>query len=149
MPNQNLNQKQGFFLEVLSPEGEIYKDYVDEVILPTSQGEISVLPNHEPIFTKLNDGEIIIKKQQNEHYVAITGGFLEINKNKVNILADYAVRSDKIEAKKAEEAKKKAEELMSKKEKLSEVDFALAEKDFRRSILELKISEKMRKRFRH
>ena len=136
------------FLEILSPEGEVYKDEADEVILPTTQGEIGVLLNHTPIFTKLSDGEIIIKKDKDTHYIAITGGFLEVLKNRVNVLADYAVRSEKVEAKKAEEAKKKAEDLMKQKERISEIDFAIAEKDLRRSMLELKISEKVRKRFR-
>lgn len=143
----NENQSK-FFLEILSPEGEVYKDEVDEAILPTIEGEITILPNHASIFTKLSDGEIIIKKDGKKYYIAITGGFIEVNKNKVNVLADYAVRSEEIESKKAEEAKKKAEELIRQKEKINEVDFALAEKDLRKSILELKISEKLRKRFR-
>ncbi|MCL4386941.1 ATP synthase F1 subunit epsilon [Patescibacteria group bacterium] len=137
-----------FLLEILSPEGEILKDEASEVILPTQQGEIAVLPNHAPIFTKLASGEITIKKDNKEIYVAITGGFLEVNENSVNILADYAIRSEKIEEKKAEEAKKRAEEVLKQKEKLSEVDFITAEKDLRKSILELHISEKVRKRHR-
>ncbi len=146
--NQNKLPENEFLLEILSPEGEIFKEAVEKTIFPTVQGEITVLPYHAPIFTKLTEGEIIIKKGDKEHYIAISGGFLEIKDNLVNVLADYAVRSEKIEIKKVEEAKKKAEEAMKQKEKMSEVDFAMLEKDLKKSILELKISEKVRKRFR-
>ena len=148
MADQNKKQENEFLLEILSPEGQIFNDAIDEVILPTLQGEIAILPHHAPIFTKLSEGEIVIKKEGKEHYIAITGGFLEVNNNKVHVLADYAVRSEKIEIKRAEEAKKRAEELMKQKGKISEMDFARAEKDLQKSILELKISEKIRKRFR-
>ena len=94
-----------FLLEILSPEGELLKDEVSEVILPTSQGEISVLPNHAPLFTKLIEGEIVVRKDNKDTFIAITGGFLEISKNKVTTLADYAVRSEKIERNYAETAK--------------------------------------------
>lgn len=137
-----------FSIEILSPEGEILKDNIDEVILPSEQGQISILANHAPLFAKLAEGEIIVKKNNKEIYIAITGGFLEVNKNTVNVLADYAVRSENIESKKAEEAKKHAEEILKQKEKLSEIDFSLAEKELQRSILELKISETIRKRNR-
>lgn len=137
-----------FHLEILSPEGEIFKDDVNEVTLPTSQGEISILPNHAPLFTKLTEGEAVIKSKDKNVFIALTGGFLEVSKNKVTILADYAVRSEKIEREAVEHAKKKAEELLAQKEKMSKVDFATAEKDLKKAILELHISEKVKKRYR-
>lgn len=137
-----------FNLEILSPEGEIFKDDVTEVILPTMQGQIAVLANHAPLFTKLKEGEIVIKKKDKDIFIAVTGGFVEINNNAVSILADYAVKSEEVEAKRAEAAKKKAEELLKEKEKQSKVDFVTAEKDLRRAILELQIAEKVKKRYR-
>jgi len=144
--NKDLINNRGFFVEIISPEGEIFKDSVDEVILPTVEGEIAILPHHAPLFSKLTSGELIIKKSGKEIYVAITGGFLEINNNRANILADYAVKSEKIEIKQAEEAKKKAEDLLKKKEKLSEEDFVLIEKQMQKAILEINVSEKIRHR---
>lgn len=146
--SQNKLPENEFLLEILSPDGVIYQETVEAVILPTVQGEITVLPHHAPIFTKLTEGEIVINNGGKKFYIAISGGFLEVNKHSVNVLADYAVRSEKIETKKAEDAKKKAEELIKQKEKMGEFDFAMVEKELQKSILELKISDKVRKRIR-
>ena len=79
-------------------------------------------------------------------YLAVAGGFLEVSKNNVILLADYAVRSEEIEVSKAIEAQKRAEKVLKdSQEKVSKKDFALAESEFRRSILELKVASKRRK----
>ena len=111
-----------FNLEIISPEGRIYKDIVTEVILPTTSGEITVLPNHAPLFTKISEGEMTIIKENEKSFITISGGFLEISENKVNVLADYAIRSDKIEEEKILEAKKKAEEERLAKIEASKTD---------------------------
>lgn len=130
-------------LEIITPEKEIYKNEVDEVIVPTVTGEIAILPNHSALFSKVAPGELIVKKGQKEEPMAITGGFLEVSDNKVTILADYAVRAENIEVARAEEAKKRAEKIMS--EKASDRDFAEAEAQLRRSLLELKVARKHRR----
>ena len=129
-------------LEVITPEKVIYKNEVNEIIAPTVNGEITILPNHAPLLTKIAPGELTIKKGSSLQLLAITGGFLEINNNKVSVLADYAVRAEDIEVAKAQEAQKRAEKLM--KEKTSDEDFAIAEAEFRRAILELKVANKRR-----
>ncbi len=130
-------------LEIITPEKTLYNDTVDEVIIPTQTGEIAVLPNHIPLVSQVSDGELIIKKNNSEQSLAISGGFVEITQNNVSILADYAIRSEDIELAKVEEAKKRAEKLML--EKTSERDFAEAQAVFQRAILELKIGSKRRR----
>lgn len=127
-------------LEIITPEKVVYKDDVNEVISPTVNGEISILPNHVGLLTQIAPGEITVKKQGREYFLAITGGFLEVSRNKVTILADYAIRSEEIEIEKAQEAQKKARKLME--EKTSEKDFAIAESELRRSLLELKVAHR-------
>lgn len=135
-----------FNFEVISPEKVVYKDEVEEVVLPTASGQIAILPNHISLFTQIIPGEIIIKKAGKEQYMAITGGFLEVNNNNVSILADYAVRSEDIEVSKALEAQKRAEKIVKESgEKTSQKDFALAQAEFLRSILELKVASRRRK----
>lgn len=131
------------YLEIITPQKIVFKDDVDEVIAPTTSGEITILPNHISILTQIADGELGIKKGSSQHFLAITGGFLEVNKNKVTVLADYAVRSEDIEIAKAQEAQKRAEKAMS--EKISEKDFALAQSQFRRAILELKVAHRRKR----
>lgn len=133
-----------FFFEIITPEKVVYKDDVDEIIIPTTTGEITILPNHVNLLTQVADGEMIIKKNGKEQYLAVTGGFLEVNNNKVSLLADYAVRSEEIEIAKAEEAHKRAEKLM--REKVSDRDFAMAEAQFKRALLELKVASKRRRK---
>lgn len=132
-----------FSFEIVTPEKVIFKDEVNEVILPSKNGEIAILPNHASLVTQIAEGELTIKKDGKEQFLAVTGGFLEVNNNKVSILADYAIRSDEIEVGKAEDAKKRAEKAMQ--EKASDRDFAFAESQFKRAILELKIAHKRRK----
>lgn len=127
-------------LLIISPEGTLLSDAVDEVSFPTVLGAIAVLPNHMPLFTKLTDGEILVKKGAEETSIAVTGGFLEITAERVNVMADYAVRSEDIEIEKAEQARRRAEEALKGGSRLK--DMTAAEIQLRRSILELKIAEK-------
>lgn len=128
------------YLEIITPEKIVFKDEIDEVIVPTVKGQVSILPNHIGLLTQVAAGEITIKKQGKEYFLAITGGFLEVANNKISILADYAVRSEEIEIAKAQEAQKRAQKLME--EKTSERDFAIAESQLRRSLLELKVAHR-------
>lgn len=133
-----------FQLQVLSPMGTIFDDSVEEVILPTDQGEMAVLSHHVPLFAKLTEGTMTIKKSGRNTVIALIGGFLEVKKGTVTVLSDHAVKAENIEVAKALEAKKKAEELMKNRE--NEEDFALATKELARSIMELNAVEKMKRR---
>lgn len=131
-----------FYLEIITPEKLIFKDEVEELIVPTTSGEIGVLPNHVPLLSQISEGELTIRQKGRQYSLAISGGFLEVSANKTTILADYAIRSEEIEITKAEEAKKRAQKTME--EKVSERDFAEAEAQLRRSLLELKVAQRRR-----
>lgn len=135
-----------FFLEIVSPEGIIFQDEVSQVSIPTTKGQITVLPHHASLFTKLSEGEVEILKEGRLTTIVISGGFLEIKNNSVHILSDYAIRAESIEIAKAEERMRKAKEQMREKE--GKKEFVLADKEFRKSILELKIAQKIRKKQR-
>lgn len=140
------NNEMKFSFEIITPEKIAYKDDIEEVIVPTLQGQIAILPNHTALLTQVSSGEITVKKDNKEYYLVVTGGFLEVAKNNVTLLADYAVRSEDIEVSKALEAQKRAEKLMKESgEKISKKDFAYAEAQLRRSILELKVASRRRK----
>ena len=131
-------------LEIITPDGVTYKDDVQEAIVPTTTGEITILPNHISLVTEVTHGELIVKKKDKTYSMVITEGFLEVVKNHIVILANYAVRAENINIAKVEEAKKRAERLM--KEKTSDIDFRVAEADLRKAMLELKIGFKHKKR---
>lgn len=131
-------------LKIVTPEKVIYDGEIDELIIPTATGEIAVLPHHIDLLTLITPGEMTIKHKGKEQHVALTGGFLQIEKDTLTLLSDYAIRSEEIDIKKAQEAQKRAEETLKKKGDLSERDFAVAEAEMRRAILELKASGRRR-----
>lgn len=131
-------------LEIITPEKIVFKDQIDEAIVPTVNGEIAILPHHIGLLTQIIHGGLIIKKNNKDQSVAITEGFLEVSNNHISILANYAISAENINIAKAEEAKKRAEKLM--KEKSSDKDFRIAEGELRKAILELKVAYRHRRR---
>ncbi|PIZ98735.1 MAG: ATP synthase F1 subunit epsilon, partial [Candidatus Levybacteria bacterium CG_4_10_14_0_2_um_filter_35_8] len=125
-------------LEIITPEKIVYKDDVSEVTVKTDNGQISILPGHVNLLTKVLPCEMIVKKDNQEHFLAITGGFLEINNNNLNLLADYAIRAEDIEIAKIQEAQKKAENMM--KDKASEKEFRVAEAELQKALLQLHVA---------
>src|SRR5665648_417690 len=96
--------------KIVTPEKTVYEDSVDQVTLPTQEGEITVLPNHIPLISVLRAGELVAKKGGEEIAMAVSGGMVEVRKNEITILADTAERAEEIDLARAEEAKQKAEE---------------------------------------
>ena len=131
-------------LEIITPEKVIYKDEVSEVIVPTVDGEIAILPLHVNLLTQVNPGELIIKKGSSYQSMAITGGFLEVQSNKASIVAEYAVKAQDIEVARAMEAKKRAEKVMS--EKSTDNELRIAQAEMIKAILQLKVATKHKKR---
>lgn len=129
-------------LEIISPDGIILSDEINELIINTVKGQIAILPSHAPIFTKLAEGEAVIRKSGRDDTIAVLGGFLEVTGNKVTILADYAVREDNIDTEKIEEAKKKAEDII--KNRKPGADITVAQMQLRRLTFETKIALKLR-----
>ncbi len=127
-------------LEIITPTKVVLKEEVDEITLPTAQGEISILPNHVGLLTKIMPGEMVIKRNGKTDLFAIMGGFLEVSNNQVNILADHAIHAGDIEVSKVEEAKQRAEKAI--KEKTTEENMAQLQDDIRRHVLELKVARK-------
>jgi F-type H+-transporting ATPase subunit epsilon len=105
---------------------------------------LGILPHHAPLMTMLQPGELVIKKDGQETYLSVTGGFLEVRPNKIIILVDAAERSDQIDIARAEEAKKRAEERL--KSYGADIDRGRAEAALRRSLIRLRVAERRRKR---
>jgi len=126
--------------EIVTPERTVYKDEVDEIILPTKMGEIAILPNHVPLVAVLKAGELRVKKGKEEIPMAVSGGFIEVQKNKVVVLADSAEHVHEIDEQKAEEARAKAQELL--KTKQDEEDFAAVSALLEKELARLKVARK-------
>lgn len=131
-----------FQLQILSPLGEVFNESVDEALLPTDKGEIAILPHHIPLFSKLTEGTITIIKGGKNTVIAIVGGFLEVKNDVVTILSDYAIKAENIQIARALEAKKQAEEFITNKQ--GTADLIMAERQLQKSLLELKVADKMK-----
>jgi F-type H+-transporting ATPase subunit epsilon len=133
-------------LEVITPEKVIFSDEIEELIAPTVDGEIAILPHHINLLTQLEPGELTIKTKGKLQHLAVTGGFLQMANGSISLLTDYAVRSEEINAKKALEAHTRAEKRMKEeKERMTEEEFAVVQADFRRAIAELKVAKRRHK----
>jgi F-type H+-transporting ATPase subunit epsilon len=129
-------------LELVTAERVVYSDDADMVIAWGLEGQLGILPHHAPLMTMLQPGELIIKKDNKEAYMAVSGGFLEVRPDKVIVLADACERAEEIDIARAEEAKRRAKDLIETPS--TEIDTATAEGALRRSLVRLKVAEKIR-----
>ncbi len=131
-------------LEIVTAERLVYSDEVDIVVAPGMEGELGILPHHAPLLTILQPGELRIHRTgQEDVYMAVTGGFLEVTGNRVIVLADAAERSEEIDEARAQEALRKAEERVERREEGADLQRALA--SIRRSRLRLDVKRRRRR----
>lgn len=129
--------------KIATPERVVYENKIFQISVPTTSGEITILPNHVPLVSILQAGELKIKDKDGEHVVAVSGGFLEIKPdNEVVILADNAERADEIDIDRAEQARQRAVEQMEKVKAEEDVDYAKLQSVLEREVNRLKVGKK-------
>jgi len=134
-------------LELVTPERMILSEDVEEVIAPGVEGDLGVLPEHAPLLTALRVGELAFRTGKQTDYVAIVGGgFLEVNNNKVIVLADDAELGQEINLDEAIERKLKAEQDLEKERKADESSFNNAQVQLMKELTRVQIAEKYRAR---
>jgi F-type H+-transporting ATPase subunit epsilon len=110
--------------KIVTPEKTAFEDEVDQVTLPVTDGQVTILPNHRSYIASLKAGEIIFKKGEEETVLATSGGFVEFDKNNLIFLADTAERIEEIDVEESEKAKARAEELMRTRETMDDQEYA-------------------------
>ncbi len=98
--------------EIVTQERTVFSGDVDSVNLPGSEGRMGVLPNHTALLTTLKFGEVIVNVNDEEQFFAIGGGFVEVQPEKVIVLADSAERAEEIDVERADKARERAESAM-------------------------------------
>ncbi len=114
-------------LEIVTPEAKVYEDTVESVVLPTTTGEINILPGHIPLVTEIQAGEIIVPKPGDGQSLAISKGFAQCVGDKISVLAEDAIHIDEIDEFAVEEAQKRAETALTTMEKMSDEEIAMLE----------------------
>ena len=134
-------------VDVVSLEEQIYSGEAEFVVLPGIAGELGVYPRHTPLLTQIKAGVVRIKVpgQAEEVPVFVQGGFLEVQPDRVTVLADSAVRAADLDEAAILEAKRAAEELISKK--ISDEEVAIAEAELATSMAQLQALRKLKSRY--
>jgi F-type H+-transporting ATPase subunit epsilon len=133
-------------LEIVTAERSVFSDDVDVVVAPGIDGQLGILPRHAPLLTVLQVGELRIKRRGEEISIALSGGFLEVMRNKVLILADTAERADEIDLERAEAAKRRAEQALQSGGTAT-ADRARAEAALRRALIRINVAQRRRRKF--
>ncbi|MGO8764761.1 MAG: F0F1 ATP synthase subunit epsilon [Limisphaerales bacterium] len=116
-------------LEIVTPEAKTFSDDVDMVTLTGMDGEMGILPQHMPLMTGLVAGEIIVRKNNEDIFLAVGDGFVQVTGDKISILTDMAIKANDIDEAKAEEARQLAEARLAQKitdEEAAHIQAALA-----------------------
>jgi F-type H+-transporting ATPase subunit epsilon len=130
-------------VDIVSAEGEIFSGEAEMVFVPAKEGELGITPRHAPLLSLIKAGEVRVKNGAEEQSIFVGGGALEIQPQKVTILADTAIRAHDIDEAAAMAAKQRAEEALASK--ADKIDQAAALIELIRASEQLKILEKLRK----
>jgi len=141
--NQTNDMAATLKLEIVTPEAKIYSEDVEMVTLPGVEGEMGIYPMHVPLMTQIVAGELAVRKDSREYFLAIGDGFVEITADKVAIMTDMAIRAEQIDEAKAEEARKRAESRLQ--EKLTDEETAMVSAALMHSLAQLKVKRRQQR----
>jgi F-type H+-transporting ATPase subunit epsilon len=131
-------------LQIVTPDAQVYSDAVEMVTLPAVEGEMGVYPNHVPLMTQLAAGEIIVRKDGADFFLAVGEGFVEITGERVAVLTDMAIKADQIDEAKAEEARRRAEARLT--EHLDDVDTAAVHASLANALAQIDVKRRRQSR---
>jgi F-type H+-transporting ATPase subunit epsilon len=133
-------------VDVVSAEESIFSGEAKFVALPGDMGELGIYPRHTPLITRIKPGTVRITRADNgeEELVFVAGGILEVQPDRVTVLADTAIRGKDLDEAKASEAKRRAEEAMRNAK--SDIDLAKAQGEFAAMAAQISAITKFRRK---
>ena len=130
-------------LEIVTPDAKTYSEDVEMVTLPGAEGEMGIYPMHVPLMTQIVPGEITVKKNGRDYFLAVGEGFAQITAGRVAVMTDMAIEADNIDEAKAEEARRRAEARLS--EKLGAEEAAMVSAALAQSLAQLHVKRRQRR----
>ena len=130
-------------LEIVTPEGVIYSEDVEMVGLQTLDGQIAVLPHHVRLMTQMLPGEMKVRKDGLEQFLAVGDGLVEVTGERIAIATDMAIAAENIDEAKAEEARRRAEARL--RDKLADEEVASVNAMLARSLAQLRVKRRRRR----
>ncbi len=128
-------------LEIVTPDRRVVSDAVDEVVLPGSEGYFGVLPGHAPMLTSLGVGEGWYRSGGKKAYLAVAGGFCEVLRDRVSVLAENCERAEEIDSARAEQDRRRWEDAL-KHDFTSDLEFRRAEVRLKKAIARISVRAK-------
>ena len=132
-------------LELITTDGVLLEEQVEEIIAMTESGEIGILNNHADLKTKLKPAPLRFKTMDSsEELVAVLGGILEVASNKVTVITEFAEKGQDIDETLAHEAAEKAKaelQTTNPDAKLSDRDLIIAEMRLQRELVRLQTAQ--------
>ena len=129
-------------LEIVTPGATIYSEDVNMVTLPAVEGQIGIYPHHVPLMTRIVPGEIRVRKEGQDDFLAVGEGLVEITSGRVAIVTDMAVAAKDIDEAAAEEARQRAAAHL--RDKLSDAEIATVNGALTRALAQLRVKRRRR-----
>jgi F-type H+-transporting ATPase subunit epsilon len=131
-------------VDIVSAEQEIFSGEADVVIAPGEGGELGILPEHMPLLTRVKPGTIRIQKGGEEEIIYVSGGMMEVQPDRVTVLADTSVRAHDLDEAKAMEAERLAKDALANR--TGAMDIAKAQAELAEAAAQLAAIRKLRQR---
>jgi F-type H+-transporting ATPase subunit epsilon len=129
-------------LEIVTPDAKVFSEDVEMVTLPGVEGEMGIYPQHVPVLTQIVPGEISVRQNGRDFFLAVGEGFVEITGQRVAIMTDMAIRAENIDEAKAEEARQRAEARLAGQ--LEDEEAAMVSAALTHSLAQLKVKRRQR-----
>lgn len=132
--------------KIVTPFGVTYNDNIQNVTIPTESGQVTIHENHIQMISILKPGELVVRKDDHDVTLSISGGMLEVRQTgEVYVIADTAERAEDIDVERAEAARARAEELLKQKQDMEDVEFAKIQAKIEKELARLSVAKKYRK----
>jgi len=129
-------------LEIVTPRGTFYSGDVEMVTVPGIEGQMGILPHHVRLMTQMVPGELIVRKDGNDDFIAVGEGLIEVTGSYVGIATDMAIDAQKIDEAAIEEARQRAAARLG--EKLSAAEVASVNAALAHSLTQLRVKRRQR-----
>ncbi|MBD3238916.1 MAG: ATP synthase F1 subunit epsilon [Candidatus Moranbacteria bacterium] len=132
--------------KIVTPEKVVFDQDVDQVSLPTQEGQLTILPDHESLIGVIKPGEICINSEQaSQCFLAVSDGFLEIDANQVRVFAETAETAEELSREQIEKAQEQAKQAIENRRNISPAQYKSALSQLERELIRLKVSKKKKR----
>ena len=128
-------------LEIVTPAAVAYSCEVEMVTLPAVDGQIGVYPQHVPLMTRIVPGEIVVRRDGRDEYLAVGEGLVEITARRVAIVTDMAIAAEHIDEARVEAARQRAEARL--RDTIADAEVATVNASLARSLAQLRVKRRV------